>query len=290
MDGKIIHYKGTKHPANFPLTQIEYRSFLKTIPLLHYEHSHHTIASFEKSLTQDNSGFVCRLESKDPFINEDGSEKLPVPDGDEVPAGFTEVAYLKNIFRDRDPKKKSERAQGSALGFRLLDEDRIEWFCFRRDVNDLLKVQTERGPMFDLVGYIERGDPNVNYKGKVGGYPEHSFWYKGLRNAKAPVTPLKLIETNRRRPLRDLIVTEEGVVECPIDGDDATDSEESDSEDAHSQDMSDQDSPEDLDDSGYVSGSEPLLGDENRNGQGIYDEVHEEEVSSEVSSEVSEEE
>lgn len=162
---------------------------MKTIELYHFPHQLYPISQFE-TLCKTIPGFVHRLESTDTLCNEDGSEKNTVPEGDNVPVGFTEAAYLIGVFRDR----------GSALGFRLLDEDRIEWLCFDRPIQDFLSTaRTEDDRLlFDPVARLERGDPAVKWKGKVGGYPEHRQWYDGLKTAVRPVIPLTDVETYRR--------------------------------------------------------------------------------------------
>ena len=203
------HSKYSKHPTDFPLKQIEYRSFLKAISLYHYAHYYFPIAEFEKCLVSENVGFVRRLESTDLFINEDGSEKILVPKDDEVPDGFTEVAYLKNVFRDHGANKG--RSHGSALGFRMLDEDRIEWFCFSGTVDPLLEtLHNGKEQQFNLVAHIDRGAPGVNYKGKMGGYLEHSLWYESLRGASKPLLALEVVETNRVRPIKNLVFNKYG--------------------------------------------------------------------------------
>ncbi|KAF1976831.1 hypothetical protein BU23DRAFT_596789 [Bimuria novae-zelandiae CBS 107.79] len=200
--------KGNKHPRSFPLKQIEYRSFLKPISLYHYPHTQQPIWHFEQALSADDAGYVGRLESPDPFIHADGAEKIHIPPGDEVPEGYTEVAHLPNVFR----RGTTGRAMGCALGFRLLDEDRIEWLCFDRLIEKLLAYLTtaEGMPVFDLVGSIDRGAPGTDYKGKVGGYPEHGYWYEGLQQAVKPVLTLKTVEANRVRPVQGLVWTAAG--------------------------------------------------------------------------------
>jgi hypothetical protein len=179
------------------LTQIEYRSFLKPIQLYHYPHHLMAVSQLEEKLSATVPGFIRRLESTDTLCNEDGTEKNEVPDGDEVPIGFTEVAYLYNVFRD----KKSTTSTGSALGFRLLDEDSIQWMCFDRPIGEFLSTaKTDEGVrLFDKVAELERGDNTRNWKGTVQGYPEHRHWYEGLSDASRPLLKLSIIEANRTR-------------------------------------------------------------------------------------------
>ncbi|KAL1610730.1 hypothetical protein SLS60_002400 [Paraconiothyrium brasiliense] len=172
-----------------PLRQIEYRSFVKTIEVYHFPHHLFSISQFETFCTTTVPGFVRRLESTDTLCNPDGSEKNFVPDGDEVPIGVTEVAYLWNVFRN----------QGSALGFRLLDEDRIEWMLFDRPIDNVLSNATAANgvPLFDNVAVLERSDPSRSWKGTVNGNLEHRDWYKGLAAAERPIIPLTSVEASR---------------------------------------------------------------------------------------------
>ena len=214
----ISHNKRVKHPRNFPLKQLEYRSYVRTISIFHYAHHFYPISELEKALVDEKLNFVCRLESQDLFINEDGSEKLPVPEGDEVPSGFTEVVHIPNVFRN--PNRLKSRPYGSALGFRLLDDDRIEWFCFDGPADHILQeLRTNEGPLFELVAYLDRGEQGVNYRGRVGGYPEHGIWYESLRAASKPLLALEVVETNRIRPVKHLAFNSRGQgVEDPNGG------------------------------------------------------------------------
>ncbi|KAF9729478.1 hypothetical protein PMIN06_009388 [Paraphaeosphaeria minitans] len=178
-----------------PLRQIEYRSYLKAIELYHYPHQVLSVSSFEEMVAARTPGFIRRLESQDTLCEESGEEKNYVPDGDDVPIGFTEVAYLFNVFRDRG----SAHVGGSALGFRLLDEDRIEWMCFDRPVGNLLSGATtnEGVHLFEKVADLERGDDIRRLKGTVGGWPEHRQWCNGLENATKPLLKLTTVEKSR---------------------------------------------------------------------------------------------
>ncbi|KAJ4349342.1 uncharacterized protein N0V89_007956 [Didymosphaeria variabile] len=171
------------------LRQIEYRSFVKTIEIYHFPHHLFSVSQFEALCNTTVPGFVRRLESTDTLCNYNGSEKNLVPDGDDVPIGFTEETYLWNVFRD----------QGSALGFRLLDEDRIEWVLFDALIDDVLSNATvDNGvPMFDHVAVLECGDSSRSWKGTVMGNLEHRDWYRGLAAAERPILPLGRVEANR---------------------------------------------------------------------------------------------
>ncbi|KAF2439413.1 hypothetical protein P171DRAFT_448245 [Karstenula rhodostoma CBS 690.94] len=186
-----------QNPDHAPLKQIEYRSYLRTIELYHYPHHVLPITQFEEMFAAKTPGFVRRLESKDTLCNNDGSEKNQVPDGDEVPIGFTEVAYLFNVFRYRGRPK----SRGSALGFRLLDEDRIEWMCFDRPIHSLLAEATTDGGvrLFDKVADLERADDTKRAKGTVNGWLEHRDWCTGLEIAAKPVLELTIVEESRAR-------------------------------------------------------------------------------------------
>jgi hypothetical protein len=180
-----------------PLKQIEYRSFIKTIQLYHYPHQLVSISQLELKLSATVPGFIRRLESHDTLCNEDSTEKNYVDEGDEVPVGITEVAYLFNIFRNPG----SSTSTGSALGFRLLDEDSIQWMCFDRPIGDFLSTATtdEGVRLFDKVAELDRGDNTRNWKGTVQGFPEHRHWYEGLADASRPILELSIIEANRAR-------------------------------------------------------------------------------------------
>ncbi|OAG00167.1 uncharacterized protein CC84DRAFT_362019 [Paraphaeosphaeria sporulosa] len=186
-----------QNPYHAPLRQIQYRSYLKTIELYHYSHQVLPISRFEEMFAAQTPGFVRRLESRDTLCDKNGQEKNHVPDGDEVPIGFTEVAYLFNIFRNRG----SAQASGSALGFRFLDEDRIEWMCFDRPVDNLLSGATANDGrhLFQKVADLERGDGSTRWKGTVGGWPEHRQWCNALDNATRPLLRLTMVERSRAR-------------------------------------------------------------------------------------------
>lgn len=177
------------------LKQIEYRTYLRIIELFHYPHHLMPISQFQQLISAQKFGFVRRLESADTLCNDQGEEKNFIPDGDEVPTGFTEVAYLFNVFR----RNRKTHATGSALGFRLLDEDRIEWMCFDRPIHKLLaEVTTEGGVcLFDKVADLERGENVRKLKGSVKGHPEHRQWFDGLRLATKPFLKFSIVEERR---------------------------------------------------------------------------------------------
>lgn len=186
-----------KNPHHGSLKQIEYRTYQRTIELYHYPHKTLPISRFEEMFAAKTFGFIRRLESHDTLCEKNGSEKNHVPDGDEVPIGVTEVAYLFNIFRNR----RSSHATGSALGFRLLDEDRIEWMCFDRPIRSLIsEATTDDGVhLFEKVADLERSGESRSLKGTVQGWREHRHWCDGLQVATKPVLELTVVEESRAR-------------------------------------------------------------------------------------------
>jgi hypothetical protein len=137
---------------------------------------------------------------------------MTVAEGDEIPSGCYEVAYLPNSFQNR----------GSALGFRIpgsvtdrpggdARKGKIEWFCFETGVQEaieawMVKVATkhdnadEEGgvvPLFDRVAVLEKAA--TIKKGTVQGHKEHRNWYQALERAVYPVVKLKLTWRNKER-------------------------------------------------------------------------------------------
>lgn len=103
---------------------------------------------------------------------------FPVPEGDEMPPGRLEVAYLPNIFQGK----------GSAIGFRDHEHNTIEWLCFSNPSEEhIAKAQGQSGEsLFDKVAELEKGG-----KGEKG-HPEHRAWFESVQHGARKSVRLKL--------------------------------------------------------------------------------------------------
>lgn len=155
------------------LKQIQYRSFKHDITLHHFQAWYLPVRNFCLTLNRQEHGYVDTLLSYDPIIRLQQS----VPDGDEIPKGCMEVAYLYNVFRNG----------GSALGFRI-GNNVVEWVCFDCPIDDLIlkKVKIDNphpdGPqlLFHHVANLPKGTMQRLVK---GANLEHKGWYDSLWNA-----------------------------------------------------------------------------------------------------------
>jgi hypothetical protein len=176
------------------LRQLQYRSYVYEVVIYHYPYKLLPLRHFESRLTCADHGFIARLVSDDPIAY------IARPEGDEIPDGFYEVAYLKNVFQ----------ARGSALGFRVpvstgAGSGKIEWLCFERGVQQELDMWTIETlskekmeiSLFDKVGTLSKGP--VIRKGTVTGYREHREWYEALERAKHPRVKIAITYKNKRR-------------------------------------------------------------------------------------------
>jgi len=186
------------------LRQLQYRSYIYELTIYHYPHHLIPLRLFEARLTRVQHGFIARLVSDDPIAH------ISRPEGDEVPDGCYEVAYLKNVFQNR----------GSALGFRIAGaqeegeksigkeagDGKIEWLCFERGIQPELSswsvLQTpgrkdSEIDLFDEVGILSKAE--VLKKGTVTGHVEHRAWYEALEQAWHPKVKLTLTYKNKRR-------------------------------------------------------------------------------------------
>ncbi|KAF2743807.1 hypothetical protein M011DRAFT_471143 [Sporormia fimetaria CBS 119925] len=154
-----------------PLQSVKYENWKHPILIYHYSHSLLPLSTLSTYLrTHINMHYVRTRTAPDPLVD------VPVPSGDEIPPGCYEALYLPNVFHYK----------GCALGFRVGvgkegAEGGIEWFCFRKPIedrlgwlgaNDVLRApsvripvpapvpgeeeEEEGGKLFDLVATLEK--------------------------------------------------------------------------------------------------------------------------------------
>lgn len=112
-----------------------------------------------------------------------------MPEGDEIPRGCIEVAYLTGVFHNA----------GSALGFRMGD-DVVRWSCFDRPITEAILDKSFVEPdlsgnnkLFDHVGTVSKG---ICVRRVKGSYPEHKGWHESLWKAMARPVKLRLTWRN----------------------------------------------------------------------------------------------
>lgn len=162
---------------NVKLKQLQFRSYLQDIIIFHFQAYYISLLAFRSMLNRRDHGYVATLVSFDPM------EGKFVPEGDEVPNGCIEVAYMPNVFHQG----------GSALGFRLGDNT-VEWLCFDRNIDGLIlkKLDVDDGSenklmLFEHVANLPKG---ISQRRVTGSHPEFKDWYQSLAEARhRPVKP-----------------------------------------------------------------------------------------------------
>ncbi|KAF2278883.1 uncharacterized protein EI97DRAFT_222582 [Westerdykella ornata] len=140
------------------IRQLKYRNFNSTIRLYHFSAHRITLAEFKRSWAARHKYYSHSGIVDDTFKND------PVTEGDEIPPGCLEVAYLPRVFQNG----------GSAIGIRSANS--IHWFCFRKSANSLIDnaIDLHSEPLFDMVASVEKNPED--YYGS-----EHWRWYESLR-------------------------------------------------------------------------------------------------------------
>ncbi|KAF1358565.1 hypothetical protein EJ07DRAFT_179787 [Lizonia empirigonia] len=192
---------GSGHPHNSVagVQIIQYRSYQREISIYHLR-THLLPLRVVRVALQNQKEYLDRLTSFDPLR---GSE---VVEGDEIPAGCIEAAFLPNILH----------GHGCALALRSQQEPgRVEWFVFSGpiDQNFLSQIVSQNGGLalqsntsvddsrkvFDLVGYAEKG---LKVRRVRGANREHKGWHDSLCAAEEVKKSVKLTWRGFRADLR----------------------------------------------------------------------------------------
>ncbi|KAF3042803.1 hypothetical protein E8E11_007013 [Didymella keratinophila] len=170
---------GHSHDSVAGLQVIQYRSYQRDIFIYHV-HTHLLPFADIRRALQSQAAYRDKVTSYDPL------RYFDVIDGDEVPTGCIEGAYMPSILH----------GHGSALALRVgteLSSDAVEWYVFSESVdesflsqivctNDNWSLQAVVKPddprkVFDLVGYAEKG---LKTRTVRGANREHKGWHDAL--------------------------------------------------------------------------------------------------------------
>jgi hypothetical protein len=189
------------HQGPARLRQIQYRSYQVDIQIYHFRADYIPVHDFRKLLSRQRDGYIDTLIGTDTLATEQF-----VPNGDELPVGCVEVAYLPGVF----PKHKNPSTSGSALGFRV-GNNIIQWFCFDcpiqdnlldtwvwdTNVHDVRVVHTfdpkSECRLFDIVARIDKGLKQRRVK---GANKEHKQWHDSLWDARLRPVRVRLTWKN----------------------------------------------------------------------------------------------
>lgn len=192
---------GSSHPHNSVagVQIIQYRSYQREISIYHLR-THILPLRVVRVALQNQKDYLDRLTSFDPLH---GSE---VVEGDEIPAGCIEAAFLPNILH----------GNGCALALRSQPEPgRVEWFVFSGPIDRtfLSQIASQNGGLalqsntsveeshkvFDLVGYAEKG---LKVRRVRGANREHKGWHDSLCAAEEVKRNVRLTWKGFRADLR----------------------------------------------------------------------------------------
>lgn len=170
---------GHSHDSVAGMKVIQYRSYQRNISIYHVRTHLLPLADIRRAL-QSQAAYRDRLTSYDPL------RYFDVIEGDEIPIGCIEAAYMPNILH----------GHGSALALRVgteLSSDAVEWYVFSGpiDENVLFQIVCADGnwslqagvepddpkKVFDLVGYAEKG---LKTRTVRGANREHKGWHDAL--------------------------------------------------------------------------------------------------------------
>ncbi|KAH7383881.1 hypothetical protein BKA66DRAFT_387586, partial [Pyrenochaeta sp. MPI-SDFR-AT-0127] len=160
-------------PNGMKLKQIQFRSYIHDVAIYHFQAWFISVRDFCLMLNRHEHGYVDTLLSYDPMLR----LAVPIPEGDEVPEGCIEAAYLPNVFQHG----------GAALGFRV-GNNVVEWVCFDRPIDDLIFKRLDinnrdpNGPqvLFHHVANLPKGNSGRMVK---GANLEHKGWHDSLWKA-----------------------------------------------------------------------------------------------------------
>ncbi|KAH6621916.1 hypothetical protein C7974DRAFT_414598 [Boeremia exigua] len=168
---------------------IQYRSYQRDIYIYHVRRNLLPLPLIRRALQRQNE-YHDRLSSFDPMRH------YPVTDGDEIPAGCIEAAYLPSVFH----------GHGSALALRSDQASKtVEWFVFSGPFHDIFLSQIictngdwilqpdlhadDPRKVFDLVGYAGKG---LQTRTVRGANREHKGWHDSLSSAEETKRTVKL--------------------------------------------------------------------------------------------------
>ncbi|KAF3007939.1 hypothetical protein E8E13_011257 [Curvularia kusanoi] len=161
---------------------LQYRSYQRDVFIYH-------IRTDLLPLPMVRRALQTQKEYRDKLTGFDPIRSILVVEGDEVPPGSIEAAYMPGV---------GLRGQGSALGIRSDQESgKVEWLIFNRAIHEdflnqivctdghwslLPNVDSgDSSKVFDLVGYAEKGLATRTVR---GANREHRGWHDSLCNAK----------------------------------------------------------------------------------------------------------
>jgi hypothetical protein len=191
--------------GQIPLRQAQYRTKLRPIQIYHYRVNFLSVHLIRRILGRECPAY------RNTLIGPDTQVGLFRIDGDELPKGVVEAAYIPDVWM-RPVGRNRFKAYGSALGFRTINKNKeniIEWCCFNDEIEDsvlnkwtfdqstrVVHVQDnfhkdDPKLLFNKVATLDK-DPfgDKPKQGKTHAYQEHIDWHESL--SKADLRPLKL--------------------------------------------------------------------------------------------------
>jgi hypothetical protein len=226
----IFNGKQSDRNGPFALEQIQYRSYQQEIQIYHFRTRLMSVATFRSFLKRDANlhGYVATMiSSEKPLFD------LYVPDGDEVPDDYFEVAYLPRVFPRRG-------TPGCALGFRS-GGSVIEWLIFTQPVDIILSSwmgkeahpnevlvklgahQDDPYKLFNLVALMPKGQEERRVRGSNA---EHKKWHDSLWNAKLHPVTLKMTWKNFGTGLKVQIERPQAEIEAELAEEEEADADE----------------------------------------------------------------
>lgn len=168
---------------------IQYRSYQRDIFIYHVRQHLLSLPVIRRAL-QSQEEYRDRLTSFDPI------RYFPVVEGDEVPSGCIEAAYMPSNFH----------GHGSVLALRTdIEAGKVEWFIFSGPIHDTFLAQImffgdnwnlqpginpdDHRKVFNLVGYAKKGLKTRTVKGANA---EHKSWHDSLCAAEKAKENLRL--------------------------------------------------------------------------------------------------
>ncbi|KAF2873901.1 hypothetical protein BDV95DRAFT_605368 [Massariosphaeria phaeospora] len=158
----------------------QYRSYRQEIIIFHYAEYIMPLSELWHQLKLVQHGYIGSVTSHDPLHG------IEMPEGDEIPEGRLEVAFLPKMFR----------TNGAAICFRHIAKNKSVYLCYRD--NSLSLLESCRGPkgeiLFAKVAVLPNG-PNPKYRGETG-YKEHRNFYYCFTEGAEVSPSLKLTWQN----------------------------------------------------------------------------------------------
>ncbi|KAJ4991543.1 hypothetical protein SVAN01_02924 [Stagonosporopsis vannaccii] len=175
--GNSSNSNGHAHNCAAGIQIIQYRSYQRDILIYHVHEHLVSLLPIRKAL-QSQKSYHDKLVSFDPI------RYYTVIEGDEIPTGCIEAAYMPSILH----------GNGSALALRSNKKaGKVEWFVFRGPIHETFLsqiilfgnnwvLQSDLNPddprkVFNLVGYAEKG---LKTRRVRGANAEHKGWHDSL--------------------------------------------------------------------------------------------------------------